>query len=149
MINKALFQEMNQLHTEFDRLFDDLGFGRMLDGMLPLVTDRFDVPAINLGEDKDHYYVEAQLPGFDMSQVELSVEQGHLRLAGQRERANADENIRWHRSERGYGSFERIVRLPGDVDAEGVSAEAKDGLLRVTLPKAETAKPKQIEIKIA
>ena len=145
MLTRTFFKELNTMQKEFDQLLGELGFDQVMDGKLPLMTDRFDVPAINAGEDDNNFYVEAQLPGFALDDIRITVQRNQLHLSGKRERAK-DESIRWHRVERGFGAFERTLRLPRDVDAEQVTAEARHGIIRITLPKAASAKPKQITI---
>ncbi len=104
-------------------------------------------PALNLWEDEGHLYVEAELPGLELSDLEMYVTaQNQLTIKGER-KAPAMESSTWHRQERGHGSFSRMIDLPGDVNADKVSAEFKHGVLTVTLPKAEKAKPRRISVK--
>nr|NIQ93207.1 Hsp20/alpha crystallin family protein [Desulfuromonadales bacterium]NIR33245.1 Hsp20/alpha crystallin family protein [Desulfuromonadales bacterium]NIS39552.1 Hsp20/alpha crystallin family protein [Desulfuromonadales bacterium] len=90
-------------------------------------------------------YVEALVPGIDAENLELSVMRGVLTLSGERKAENGKEKT-WHRRERGAGKFMRTVELPVEVDADKVKAEYANGVLTVTLPKAESAKPKRISI---
>lgn len=145
MINN-IFSDMNRMQHEMDNLFSELGIGPLLAVRRAGLTDRSIAPLLNLGEDSDNYYIEAQLPGFDLAHLELTVEDNHLKISGARQE-ETEEGIRWHRSERGQGKFERAIRLPRDIDTEKIEAEGANGVLRMTLPKAESAKPKQISVK--
>lgn len=103
-------------------------------------------PAINLTEDKENFYVRAELPGFDASGLDISVVDNKLSISGERTFATGEENIRYHRKEREAGKFSRVIGLPGDVDAEKVSATMVNGILAVTIPKSEKTKPRKITI---
>jgi HSP20 family protein len=104
-------------------------------------------PALNLWEDDDHLYVEAELPGMTQDQIEITVAEGdQLTIAGERQAA-ASEGCIWHRQESGYGRFTRTVTLPVVVDANNVEAVCACGVLTITLPKSEMAKPKRIAVK--
>ncbi len=139
-----LLREMDVLRREIDRAFH--GYGReMPPGFLPgLGAGQY--PQVNLGEDGDNLYIEALVPGMDPASLELSVMRGTLTLTGERREAGGD-NVTWHRNERGGGKFLRTIDLPVEVDADKVKAECRDGMLLVTLPKAEGVKPRKISIK--
>ncbi|KAA5539056.1 Hsp20/alpha crystallin family protein [Roseiconus nitratireducens] len=136
------FAEMNRLSREMDRLFGRRGGGpgRQVAGS--------QFPALNVWEDEDHLYAEAELPGFDEESLEIYVVGNQLTLKGSR-RPPEHQGGTWHRQERGYGKFGRSIELPGDVDSDKVSAEYKNGILTVTLPKSEAVKPKRIQVKSA
>ena len=107
-------------------------------------------PLINLLEDKDNLYVEALTPGVDPPSLNVSVMHNRLTMAGEKTRIAGDVKPEaFHRSERASGKFVRSVDLPVEVADQGVQAEYKNGLLVVTIPKAEKAKPKQIHVKLA
>jgi HSP20 family protein len=132
--------EMQRLHDEMNRLFGRYGNGLRGNG-------RNMYPPLNLWEDEGNYYVEAELPGFKMDDLEIYVTQeNQLSIKGQRQRPEV-EKATWHRQERGYGSFARLLELPGSVDNERVTAEFSSGVLTVTLPKREAAKARRIEVK--
>jgi HSP20 family protein len=103
-------------------------------------------PAVDLAETDDEFVVTAELPGLSKKDVEVSVENDILTLSGERKAETEEQKGRWHRVERSYGEFHRSFRLPGKVDAAKVDAKFKDGLLTVTVPKVEGAKPRKIEI---
>jgi HSP20 family protein len=107
-------------------------------------------PLLNLSEDREHVYVEALAPGLDSGSLDLTVIGNVLTITGEKRRHPADiKPEAFHRSERAAGKFVRTIELPVEVDAEHVEAEYKHGLLRVTLPKAAAAKPKQITVTVA
>ena len=96
----------------------------------------------------DAHLVEAELPGFNLDELEMYVTgENQLSIKGERKRPDPGKGT-WHRQERGYGSFSRLIELPGPVDSSSVSAEFKDGVLTITLPKREEAKPRRIEVKV-
>lgn len=104
-------------------------------------------PLINLTEDKDNFYVRAEMPGLKADDINISVTGNNLSISGERKIASEGENVRYHRREREAGTFSRVVTLPGEVDTEKVEAKHEDGILTVVIPKAETAKPKQITVR--
>ncbi len=145
------FRELDALRREVDRAFEDYGawkwpFSRT--AFVPWVSART-YPLLNVGEDKDNLYVEALAPGLDPDSIEISVLRDTLRIAGQKAPLNPDiKPEAFHRSERGAGKFVRTLTLPVEVDSEKVSAQYKNGLLLLTLPKHERAKPKQITVAV-
>jgi HSP20 family protein len=110
------------------------------------------VPAIDVVEKKDAYVLYAELPGVDASQVDIKFEQNVLTLRGTKPSllsAEKDGELRVFAAERASGSFERSLRLPEFVDADKISADFANGLLTVTVPKAQAAQARRIEIKAA
>jgi HSP20 family protein len=105
-------------------------------------------PRLDVHESKDAYVVQADLPGVDKKDIQVSVEDGVLTLRGERkiEREDKAEDGAWHRVERRNGSFQRSLHLGEGVDVDQVKADYKDGVLTVQIPKKEAAKPKQITI---
>lgn len=103
-------------------------------------------PALNAWEEGDSYFVEAELPGFTMDNIEVEVLGQDVTIKGKRE-LPARENVKFHRHERGHGEFSRVLTLPAEVNAEHVEATLKDGVLTVKLPKAEVAKARKIQVK--
>mgnify|MGYP000861575861 FL=1 len=127
----------------------DRFFERFAGGGVPRRFAQAAYPALNLWEDSDRLCVEAELPGFELDDLEIVVTGGkRLTLKGARKQAAVAGGV-WHRQERNFGSFERTIELPHDVDAERVSAEFKLGVLTVTLPKREESKPRRIAVKIS
>jgi HSP20 family protein len=108
------------------------------------------VPALDVVEKKDAYLVIAELPSVHQSQVDLSFEQNVLTIRGEKHPAfdpSKDGELRVYASERATGAFARSIRLPEFVDSEQISAELRDGVLTVTIPKATAAQPRKIAIK--
>ena len=103
---------------------------------------------MDIAEDDKEYTVKAELPGLNKENIKVSVEGGVLSIAGERKVEKEEKNKRYHRIERSYGSFTRSFTLPDDASGEKVSAEFKDGVLKVHLPKEEKAKSQSVEVKI-
>ena len=105
-------------------------------------------PVANITETDKEYLIKAELPEVKKEDVKVSVDNGILRIEGERKQEKEEKGKKFHRIERSYGSFLRTFTLPDNVDATKVRADFKDGLLNVRLPKTEQAKPKAIEIKV-
>jgi HSP20 family protein len=145
MRNWDLLREMSRMQRDMDVMFRGLGTGRLLGDAGHALRDW---PRINLREDADHLYVEALLPGIESEKLDMNVLGNTLTLAGERTGVEAEKNGRtWHRRERGTGKFLRTIELPVNINPEQVKAEYRNGLLLVTLPKVEEARPKRISIK--
>jgi|SRR5688572_2269361 len=137
------FRELRGLHDEMNRLFAGVGPGVQQ-------GDDFArgawTPNVDIFEDKDNLIVEAELPGMNREDFEVSVENNTLTLKGERKFEKKTEGDNYHRVERSYGSFTRQFTLPQSVTAEGASADFENGVLRVALPKREETKARRIEI---
>lgn len=105
-------------------------------------------PAVDISEDAAEYLIKAELPEVRREDVKVTVENGVLTLKGERRLEKQENGLKFHRVERAYGSFLRNFHLPEDTDPSKVSAEFKDGILQIRLPKQEAALPRQIEVKI-
>ena len=131
---------LNDLRDEIDRIFE-----------APLArTSEFLgwAPAFDVYEEKDNFVVKAELPGLKKEDINVSLQDGSLIISGERKSETKGEGAEVYRAERYFGKFQRSVSLPTPVAANNVTAEYKDGILTVTLPKSEEAKPKQIEVKV-
>ena len=146
MTSFDLFKGMGSFTREMDQVFRDFGFGLLLEQSLDPNFNLRSYPRINLHETKEAYLLEVQLPGIDPKELEMTVLKGTLTLSGERKEA-AHANGSWHRRERGHGKFMRAVDIPAEIDVEKVHAEYRDGVLKISLPKAESVLPKRIEIK--
>lgn len=145
------WQTLEALRREIDRVFDENGSRSEPSFRAAFLPGRAArrYPLINLYEDKDAVYVEALAPGVDPSTLNLSVQGNTLSIAGEKRRVAGDVKPEaFHRSERATGKFVRHIQLPVEVDEHKVQADYKHGLLNVTLPKAEKAKPKQIAVQV-
>jgi HSP20 family protein len=137
------------MQRDMDAMFRGLGTGRLFGPGGDAGFALRDWPRINLREDADHIYVEALLPGIDPEKLDMNVLGNTLTLAGARTGSEGESNGRtWHRRERGAGRFLRSIELPVEINPDRVKAEYQNGLLLVTLPKVEEAKPKRISIKV-
>ena len=106
-------------------------------------------PLVDITEDEKKYLIKAELPGMKKEDVRLTVEHEVLAMSGERTFEKEEKGKKYHRIERAQGSFVRSFSLPEDADRSTVSADFKDGMLHVHLPKVQKAKPKAIEIKVA
>ena len=133
------FVGMNRLQREMDQLFSDLGFRASR-------SEQNSFPALSLSEDEENYYVEAELPGLMLDDLELQIAEGNqLSIQGERKKPQLD-GADLHRQERGFGKFDRTVALPSGVDPEKVSATLSDGVLTVSLAKVEAAQTRKITV---
>ena len=107
------------------------------------------LPPVDIEENDREYILKAELPGMKKEEVKLTVEGGTLSISGERKAEKEEKDKKYHRMERSYGAFQRSFTLPEGALAEKISAEFKDGVLLVHLPKGETAKPKAIEVKVS
>jgi len=103
-------------------------------------------PPVNITQDYDNYYVRAEVPGIKPKEMEISATARRLSLSGKREIPEENDRVSYHRKERAEGEFSRTITLPAEFDVTRVDARYRDGILTVTLPKTETAKPRQIVV---
>jgi HSP20 family protein len=106
-------------------------------------------PALNIWSNEDELIVTAEVPGINPEDLDISVVGDNLTLKGERRSEELEEGARYHRQERGYGSFSRTVQLPFPVDIEKVNAKFTNGVLEIGLPRAEADKPRKIAVKTA
>lgn len=143
-MNELTHWNMQELHRRLNTLLD-AGFGRRGDGGESLRQSAWD-PAVDIVEDKKEYIIQADLPGIRKQDVEVTFENGVLRLSGERKQEGEEKDRRYHRLECPYGAFHRSFTLPGDTAPGQIHAEFKDGVLRLRVAKSESAKPKQIAV---
>jgi HSP20 family protein len=141
----AGFGRLTDLRDEIDRLFEapltELARNsQLLSGW---------TPALDIYEDKDNLYVRLELPGMKKEDIQLSLHEGSLSIGGERKGEEKFKDCEVYRAERFFGRFQRTVTLPTVVAAEKVKAQYTDGILTVTLPKAEEAKPKHIDVNVS
>jgi len=105
-------------------------------------------PAVDIVEHDDEYFVKVELPGVNKDDVKLTLENNILTIRGEKKQEKETKKENYHRVERSYGAFQRSFTLPSAIKADRIDASYKDGILTVSLPKAEEAKPKQIEVKV-
>jgi len=139
------FNPLYQLRDEMNRLVGDF-FDPVTGSVTPRAgTAVRSFPALNVWEDGESLYAEAEIPGLKSEDIDISVVGNDLTIRGHRGEAQRD-GVAYHRQERGVGEFNRVLRLPVEVDPNRVEASLKDGVLLVKLPKAESAKPKKIKV---
>ena len=146
------------LRREIDRLFDDFG---LPDFSFPVLS-RFPVldqtrqwagvlsttPAMDLLERDTEYEIQAELPGLDPSDIEVRLSDGMLTIKGEKTTEYAEEDVDFHRRERSYGAFQRMLQLPRGVNADAISAKFESGVLSVHLPKTAEAREKERKIEV-
>jgi HSP20 family protein len=133
------------IQREMNRMFDNF-FGRGSqeeDSSLGAWA-----PAVDIAERDDEYLVKVELPGVNKDDVKIMLESNILTIRGEKKQEKETKKENYHRIERSYGSFQRSFTLPTTVKSDKIDASYKDGILVVSLPKAEEAKPKQIEVKV-
>jgi HSP20 family protein len=106
-------------------------------------------PAVDVYEDENAFLIKVELPEVSREDVKVNLSENTLSISGERRFENEDRRDGYHRVERSYGQFYRSFALPPNVNAEGISAQYKDGVLRLTLPKKEEARPRQIDVAVS
>ena len=139
------FRDLISTQREFDRLFRE-AFSPATGG--GEVSTRTWAPPVDIYEDGDNLVLKAELPGINPDDVEVRVEDNTLYMKGERKFEKEVKEENYHRVERAYGTFARTFSLPNSIDSDKVAASYKDGVLTLTLPKKEEAKPKKIKINI-
>lgn len=134
------FAPLMRLHEEMNRLFEDF-----FQDMPTLRRYGADYPGVNVWEDEDNAYLEAELPGLSMDDIEVLVSGNEVTINGERKLEEMPE-ARYQRRERASGRFSRTLTLPWEIDADHVEAKLQDGVLTVRLPRSPSAKPKKIPV---
>ena len=126
-------------NSDFDHIFDNfLGTSRDID-----ISPRVDVE-----ENDNEFVVSAELPGIKKDEIKVNFQDGIMTISGEKKFENEEKRKNFHRIERSYGKFSRSLEFTSNVVADKISADYKDGILSITLPKSEEAKPKLIDVKI-
>lgn len=146
MVRFEPLRELAQMQDRINRIFGDAYTRRYDDD----VMQRGDwAPPVDIFEnDHQEIVLRAELPGVSKEDIDIRVENNTLTLRGERKRASEIRNEQYHRVERAYGAFSRSFSLPSRINTERVKADFKDGLLTITLPIRDEAKPKQIEVAV-
>jgi HSP20 family protein len=147
MTNRDAFRELEGMSDRLNRVLN--GRSAPVSGRDEAMAVAEWAPIVDVLETESAFQIRAELPGIDKNGIKLSVEDGVLTISGHREQEKEEKGLRYHRRERLYGSFARSFTLPDSVDEQKVTAEFRNGVLTVRLPKSERAKPKSIEISVA
>ncbi|MDZ7261227.1 MAG: Hsp20/alpha crystallin family protein [candidate division KSB1 bacterium] len=140
---RPFFSEMESLRRDMDRLFDSF-FRRYPEEEVAATWQ----PLVDIAETKDDFIVTAEVPGMSKDDVKISLTNNVLTLKGEKKEEKEIKDKNFHRVERCYGSFQRSFTLPTEVQADKVKASYKDGVLKITLPKKEEVKPKEIAVTV-
>lgn len=146
MVKRDPFSELRSFQNEFNRVFGS-ALPRMFGSEEGVLGGNW-APSVDISEDDNTIVLEADLPGLKPGDFNLSIENYRLTLSGERKFENETKRDNYHRVERSYGSFTRTFSLPNTVNVEDVKAEFNDGVLRVTLPKREEVKARQINVSV-
>ena len=143
-------RELLNLEREFNKLFNSFG-KRLSIGELDSLDEYENaiwMPLADIKEDKNNYFVMLDLPGISKDEVKVAYNNGQLSVSGERKQEKETMDSKFQRVERVFGRYYRSFTLPQKVKEDKIEAEFKDGQLKITVPKAEEAKPKELEIKI-
>ncbi len=141
------FREMSALQERMNRLFSDVRAQAPVRGE-EIVQGAW-IPAVDIFETNEAIVLKAELPGITAQDISVEVKDNTLTLKGEKKFEKEVKEENYHRVERSYGSFQRAFTLPGTIHPEKVKAKFKDGILEITLPKVEEAKPKQVKVEIS
>lgn len=134
------FREFDRLRREMDELY-----GALAGGTFPMPSAGV-FPLTNVSEDTENYYVRAELPGIKSNELNIQVTEEGVSISGERKIPEEGNTVRYHRREREAGKFSRLINLPKKVDVNKVEASMENGILKVTIPKSEAAKPRKITV---
>jgi len=138
------FRDFERMRRDMDRLWGSF-FQR---GVRRTDEDAEWLPSLDVAETKDEIVVKAEVPGMDPKNIDISLSDGLLTIKGEKKQEREEKEEDYHLVERSYGTFTRSIRLPKEVRRDKISASYKNGVLKVTLPKSEEAKQKEIKIKV-
>ena len=146
------FMDLTRWERDMDRMMEGF-FDRRMRPWWPERWPRPEpmetaAPAVDLYEEKDEIVVKAELPGMEKNDVEVNLSDHHLTIKGEKKKEEEVKEENYYRSERSYGSFLRSLELPANVRVDKVTANFKNGILEVRLPKTEEAKAKEIKVKV-
>jgi HSP20 family protein len=146
LLNTHPFKDIEKVRSETDRLLDTFLFG------IPQERDfRQEVewlPAVDVTETRNEIVVDAEIPGMDPAEIDISLSEGTLTIKGKKKQEKEEKEENYHLIERRYGTFTRSIPLSERVESNKISASYKDGVLKIRLPKSEGAKKKEIKIKV-
>lgn len=137
---RSMLDEFERMRQMMDRMAGET------EGAFPIARAGV-FPLVNLTENKDNFFIRAELPGVEKDDLEISATSNSVLISGERKIPQEEEGARYHRREREAGKFSRIITLGAEIQSDKVDAGLKNGVLTITIPKAEIAKPKQITVK--
>jgi HSP20 family protein len=137
------FRELSTLRDEMDKMWN-----RFFSGWPNMEFRGEWAPSLDVSETKDSLVVKAEVPGMDPKDINISLANGLLTIKGEKRQEKEEKDENYHMVERSYGSFARSIQLPREVKSDKIEATYKNGVLKVTLPKSEEAKKKEIKIKV-
>lgn len=137
---KPPYAELERMRRQMDRLFAEWpsSYQRQAAGVFPL---------INLTENKDSFFIRAELPGISSEELDIQVTSNSVSVSGERKIPAENKEARWHRREREAGKFSRMIGVPSEINPDKVDASLVNGILTIVVPKAEAAKPRQISVR--
>lgn len=141
------FRELDDVSSRLNRIFGRMPSRSTSDNEMLAVADW--MPSVDISETDAAYLIKGEIPGVSKDDVKVTIQDGMLTIQGERKQEKEEKNKKFHRVECSYGSFVRSFRVPDDADESAVKAEFKDGMLNVTLPKSEKAKPKSINVSVS
>jgi HSP20 family protein len=136
-------RELESLRREMDRIWEGFFGARPLEEVEAVWA-----PSLDVKETKDKLIVQAELPGIDPKDVSISLSGGLLTIKGEKKQEKEEKEENYHLVERSYGNFVRSIRIPVGVEEDKIEASYKKGVLKITLPKSEKDKPKEIKVKV-
>jgi HSP20 family protein len=145
-------RDLIDVEREFNKMFNTLGsrFGIAHKETLDKEYDNAVwMPLTDISEDKDKFYLKADLPGIKKEDVKISYADGTISISGERSQEKETKDKKFHRIERSYGKYYRSFNIPTEIKDDKINAEFKNGQLTITIPKADEVKPKEIDIKVS
>ena len=140
------FRGLQSLQHDMSRIFDEFFRGDVL--AYDSFFSREWNPAVDVVENKDNYVLKAELPGMNKDDVKITLENNILTIRGEKKNELESKEGKYQRIERNYGSFKRSFSLPGSIKVNDIDAQYQDGILTLTIPKAEDERPKIIDVKV-
>jgi len=136
------FRDLISLKDDFDRIFKEYL------GILPEKGEEVWFPAVDIKETRDNIIVSAELPGMKKEDIKVTIHGDQLSVSGERKLEKEEKDETYHRIERAYGKFQRVITLPVEVAENKIKASYEHGVLKINLPKSEKSKPKEIEVSV-
>jgi len=146
LMNTNPFKDIEKVRSEMDRLWDTFLFGRPQTRAFQEIAEW--LPAVDVAGTKGEIVVTVEIPGMEAKDIDISLNEGILTIKGEKKQEKEEKEQNYYLIERRYGTFVRSIPLPRGVESDRVTASYKDGVLKITLPKSEEAKKKEIKIRV-